>query len=170
MKLVATVGFESTTHPQVMSLNRACTREVRGQVRRERQTTSLPTALPVRPICTPQRAGVSAGIRKPFVGHRRGYGSRIPNNGLRSDGVEQVNKSLVSHEKEQRLLCKPASTPRSRRGDDYLAQPSLIRLWEDSRSTCRISWLKMTPTGGAGSPSSRKVAAMANSEKQRLTS
>ena len=65
------------------------------------------TALPVSPICTPQRAGVSSSIRKPFVGHRRRYGSPIPDNGLRADAIEQVSRSFVNHDKSSAFLVSP---------------------------------------------------------------
>jgi hypothetical protein len=48
----------------------------------------------VRPIFTLQHAGVSGGIREPFVLHRRPHRSRISEaNGLRADGVEQVSRN-----------------------------------------------------------------------------
>jgi hypothetical protein len=97
---------------------------------------------------------------------------RIRAIGLRADGVETSQQEPHQLPQKQCLPGKPASTPRSRHGNAYadLAQRDLIRLWRKSSKHTQEPWLTMITTSGAGSSSSRMVAAMANSERLRLMS
>ena len=102
---------------------------------RGRRATSLPTALPVCPICTLQRAGVSRGIRESFVWHRGRYRLTHPGQlGYAQMASKQVSRNLVSYQKEQRLPGKSASTPRLRHGNAHLAQRACSDCGGDHRA------------------------------------
>ncbi len=66
------------------------------------------TCLPVRPICTLQRAGVSGGIREPFVRHRRRHRSMHPGRlGYAQMASKQISRNLVSYHKSNGFLVSP---------------------------------------------------------------
>ena len=137
---------------------------------RGRLATSSPTALPVCPICTLQRAGLAAASERALFGTVGDIDQRIPAIGLRADGVETSQQEPRQLPKKQRLPGKPASTPRSRHGNAHLAQRGLIRLWRRSSKHMQEPWLTRITTSGVASSSSRTVAAMANSARLRLMS
>jgi hypothetical protein len=66
------------------------------------------TALPVCPICTLQRAGVSRGIREPFIWHHGRYRStHLGQLGCAQMASKQVSRNLVSYQKSSAFLVGP---------------------------------------------------------------
>jgi hypothetical protein len=98
------------------------------------------TALPVPPICTLQRAGVSGCIREPFGGRLGDVDRLIPEMGYSSMGIIKTRTSRVGHYESS---APSSARRRSRHGTQN--GPNCDIIFDIARSGCN-------PHGGMGRP------------------